>query len=271
MRLPDGIQSLTEASFQMLRGREFRPSCDLIGLKFLREKAGRERDLRELYRGRALYELLQNADDAGARKAVYVLAGDGLAFAHDGQWFTVDNFRSLADGWSDKDPDKCIGHKGIGFRSVLDITPAPHLVKVDREEFLAVKFSFALNNGHIQETLDRDEMAREQYTQWTQYGQSCCPIMAIPGTAKKQFLGSASQVLDALLREVYGASFTTLFWFPAKDPDILPIPLAGLSPSPIVSGSEGRRRLSDFLRSEVGVLLPFLRSVRRVSVWKSVV
>lgn len=267
MRLPDGIQSLTEASFQMLRGREFRPSCDLIGLKFLREKAGRERDLRELYRGRALYELLQNADDAGARKAVYVLAGDGLAFAHDGQWFTVDNFRSLADGWSDKDPDKCIGHKGIGFRSVLDITPAPHLVKVDREEFLAVKFSFALNNGHIQETLDRDEMAREQYTQWTQYGQSCCPIMAIPGTAKKQFLGSASQVLDALLREVYGASFTTLFWFPAKDPDILPIPLAGLSPSPIVSGSEGRRRLSDFLRSEVGVLLPFLRSVRRVSVY----
>jgi hypothetical protein len=36
---------------------------------------------------------------------------------HDGQWFSSANFRSLADGWSDKDPNQCIGHKGLGFRS----------------------------------------------------------------------------------------------------------------------------------------------------------
>ena len=67
-------------------------------------EAGKERDLRELYRQRAPYELLQNADDAGASTVIFALATDGLAFAHNGRWFNVGNFRSLADGWSDKDP-----------------------------------------------------------------------------------------------------------------------------------------------------------------------
>ena len=109
----------------------------------MRGKAHNERDLRELYRDRAPYELLQNADDAGARTALFILSEEGLAFIHDGNWFTVDNFRSLADGWSDKDPGKCIGHKGLGFRSVLDITPSPYLVRIEEKAF------FLLNSpGH---------------------------------------------------------------------------------------------------------------------------
>ena len=121
------IQStkLDQSSFEKLRNEKLRPQYNLDGLKILRLQAQRERDLRELYRNRAPYELLQNADDAGASKAIFILSKDGLAFAHDGRWFTVENFRSLSEGWSDKDPDQCIGHKGLGFRSVLDITPAP--------------------------------------------------------------------------------------------------------------------------------------------------
>lgn len=45
----------------------------ISGLKYLRDKAGRERDLRALFRGRALHELLENADDAGAKNAVFIL------------------------------------------------------------------------------------------------------------------------------------------------------------------------------------------------------
>jgi hypothetical protein len=75
---------LDQSGFTKIKDREFKPGYDLTSLKYLRDKAGRERDLRELYRGRAPYELLQNADDAEATKAFFILSADGLAFAHDG-------------------------------------------------------------------------------------------------------------------------------------------------------------------------------------------
>ena len=130
MNLPDlkDRLSLDATRFEEIRAKEMKPSHDITAMKLLREKAGKERDLRELYRQRAPYELLQNADDARATRAVFILLRDGLVFAHNGNWFTVSNFRSLADGWSDKDPTQCIGHKGLGFRSVLDITPSPYLI-----------------------------------------------------------------------------------------------------------------------------------------------
>lgn len=262
----DSIQPLDHARFERMRVAEFRPGYDLIGLKYLRDKAGNERNLRELYRGRALYELLQNADDAGARRAVYVLSHEGLAFAHNGRWFTVDNFRSLADGWSDKNPDQCIGHKGLGFRSVLDITPAPHLLKVEAGEFFGVKWTWALNNGHVQEVLKQQPELRSQYDGWTRQGQLCCPVMAIPGIAKKPALGACAAILDGLLRGDYEDSYTTLFWFPARDPDISPAVLSDLSPIPVVADESGRRRLHDFVAGEVSALLPFLTSVSEVRV-----
>ena len=145
----DKIRPLDPAIFERLREREFSPSLDYMGLSHLRERAMRERDLRELYRGRAPYELLQNAADANATKALYILTSEGLAFIHNGEWFTGQNFSSLAQGWSDKDPEECIGHKGIGFRSVLDMTPAPHLIQINPHNFFGIKFSWAYNYGHI--------------------------------------------------------------------------------------------------------------------------
>lgn len=145
----DDLQPLTPASFERIKNREFIPARTLTGLKLFREKAEKERDLRELYRGRAPYELLQNADDAGASVAVFSIVSDGMPFAHNGRWFSIGNFRSLADGWSDKDPNECIGHKGLGFRSVLDITPSPYLVRIDNA-FFGVKFGWAANSNHVQ-------------------------------------------------------------------------------------------------------------------------
>src|SRR4051794_2460330 len=110
MEIPESLRSahvvLNRETFRETREQWLRPSSDLTGLKLLREKAGRERDLRELYRNRAPYELLQNADDAGAKHAAFILTSSGLVFAHDGAWFSVQNFRSLADGCSDKDPQQ---------------------------------------------------------------------------------------------------------------------------------------------------------------------
>ena len=60
----DKIQPLDLPRFEKIRESEFRPPYNLFGLKYLRDKAGNERNLRELYKSRAPYELLQNADDA---------------------------------------------------------------------------------------------------------------------------------------------------------------------------------------------------------------
>ena len=79
LEIPDSIVSAAERldrnSFAKARDKWIRPSYDLTGLKYLRLQAARERDIRELYRNRAPYELLQNADDVGATQAIFVLVG----------------------------------------------------------------------------------------------------------------------------------------------------------------------------------------------------
>ena len=264
--LTDKLAVLDQGRFESIKESEFRPSYDLMGLKYLRDKAGHEKTLKELYRNRAPYELLQNADDSRATQAVFVLTPEGLAFLHDGAWFSLQNFRSLADGWSDKAPDQCIGHKGLGFRSVLDITPSPFLVRVDPKNFFAVKFAWTLNKGHIDKAIRHDPSLRERYQEWSGHGRSACPIMAIPGLAKKQDMSAGARVYDDAITEKYGKSLTTMFWFPARDPDIDARALDDLSPIPIISDDEGRDRLTRFLEREVSVLLPFLACVGEVSV-----
>ena len=93
------------------------------------------------YHGRFLIELIQNAHDAlfevgvmdAPQRIEIVLAEDehphgALYIANDGQPFTSSNFKALSNlGQSDKDPQESIGNKGIGFRSVLEITKAPEI------------------------------------------------------------------------------------------------------------------------------------------------
>ena len=93
------------------------------------------------YHGRFLIELIQNAHDAlfevdvmdAQRRIEIILDEDedlhgALYIANDGKPFTSSNFKALSNfGQSDKDPQKSIGNKGIGFRSVLEITKAPEI------------------------------------------------------------------------------------------------------------------------------------------------
>lgn len=93
------------------------------------------------YDNRFLIELIQNAHDAlhetlsdgtHARLALFLEINEApfgaLYVANDGLPFNSSNFSSLSNlGQSDKDPAKSIGHKGIGFRSVLEITNSPEI------------------------------------------------------------------------------------------------------------------------------------------------
>ena len=93
------------------------------------------------YHRRFLIELLQNAHDAlkekpqrGApsRIEMVIIPNDGshgaLYVANDGKPFSKSDFKNLSQlGQSDKKPEESIGNKGIGFRSVLEITTSPEI------------------------------------------------------------------------------------------------------------------------------------------------
>ena len=78
-----------------------------------------------------VYELLQNAEDAGATGIRFVQYSDRLEVMHDGKSFTTENLQGLCDiGQSDKVNDlNQIGEFGVGFKSVFGIsqmTVRPH-------------------------------------------------------------------------------------------------------------------------------------------------
>ena len=93
------------------------------------------------YHGRFLIELLQNAHDAFTGAAlndnddrVEIIfdptdsAHGSLLIANDGEPFSASNFDRLSQlGQSDKDPQESIGNKGIGFRSVLEVSDSPEV------------------------------------------------------------------------------------------------------------------------------------------------
>lgn len=76
-----------------------------------------------------------------------------LYIANDGNPFSISNFESLSNlGQSDKDPEKSIGNKGIGFRSVLEISKSPEIYSRSQKESPHFDgFCFRFNPSIIQD------------------------------------------------------------------------------------------------------------------------
>jgi hypothetical protein len=123
------------------------------------------------YHGRFLIELIQNAHDAlfdiekqkvdkdtpedDGRIEIVITSEPpfgALYVANDGLPFTEPNFSSLSRfGQSDKDPEKHIGNKGIGFRSVLEITRKPEIFSREAKTSTSFNgFNFRFNPKIIQ-------------------------------------------------------------------------------------------------------------------------
>ncbi|MGB6221027.1 sacsin N-terminal ATP-binding-like domain-containing protein [Haloferula sp.] len=90
------------------------------------------------YRGRCILELLQNAHDALAdagegdpRKISFVLISSPepvLLIGNSGRPFLRKDFKGICQlGQSPKDPNKSVGNKGLGFRSVLEVCSSPEI------------------------------------------------------------------------------------------------------------------------------------------------
>ena len=83
----------------------------------------------DLYPDRAhfIYELLQNAEDAEATQALFILGQDRLVFEHDGRPFTetdVERITTIGEGKQDEDK---IGRFGFGFKAVFAYSETPHV------------------------------------------------------------------------------------------------------------------------------------------------
>src|ERR1700757_1285153 len=105
----------------------------------LREDVGQESQIAQDYRGRLVYELLQNADDAmaagGASSCIrFELTDKDLWVANSGRPLDEADVRGLCGISASKKSAQqgqkrraSIGHKGMGFKSVLEVTDAPEV------------------------------------------------------------------------------------------------------------------------------------------------
>lgn len=100
----------------------------LQSVNLLADLAGLEQYVAESYDARSFVELLQNADDAGAKRFTIQQIGNLLLVANDGREFTRDDFQSLCrSASSSKVRGDSIGYRGIGFKSVVGLADRVYL------------------------------------------------------------------------------------------------------------------------------------------------
>ena len=85
----------------------------------------------DLYPDRAhfIYELLQNAEDAGAKVAKFALYDDRLVFQHNGRSFSKEDVLGITNigKGSKRDEQDKIGRFGVGFKSVFVYSETPSI------------------------------------------------------------------------------------------------------------------------------------------------
>ena len=108
------------------------------GTRNYRTIASLDSQISQEYRGRCILELLQNAHDAlrevppgEPRQISFMLKTSPqpvLLVANSGDPFRRENFYGLCQlGQSPKNPNQSVGNKGLGFRSVLEISTCPEI------------------------------------------------------------------------------------------------------------------------------------------------
>lgn len=106
--------------------------------KLFKDLAKVEQYIAESYKTRALIELMQNADDAGASKFGIHTFNNGFIVGNNGKSFTQNDVEALCrSGSSNKHRGgETIGYRGIGFKSVVNIANIVNIISGD------FKFSF---------------------------------------------------------------------------------------------------------------------------------
>ena len=74
-----------------------------------------------------VFEILQNADDAGATEIVFEVSDERLVIEHNGSAFSSDDVKAISYFGKGKTDITKIGHFGLGFKSVFAYTASPRV------------------------------------------------------------------------------------------------------------------------------------------------
>ena len=162
-------------------------------LKALDERGRAQELVRQQYSGRYPFELMQNAADAAAEagrggRVRFHLSDDALLVADNGSGFGAEQVKSICSlGRSSKNPAKSIGYKGLGFKSVGEITDRPQVISD------GIRFEF-----------DDSRVLREvsALTGPLPEGQRL-PTYAYPFDVARDSLGADAVIVDELLASGY--------------------------------------------------------------------
>ena len=172
-------------------------------LKSLDERGGAQELVRQQYTGRYPFELLQNADDASRDtgtqgRAHFLLTDTALIVGDNGSGFGDRQVEAICSlGRSSKGPGESIGHKGLGFKSVGEIT--------DHPQILSALASFQFNG-------ERARAAISDLLGPLPTGQKL-PIYAFPFDVETDDLGPDAAAIESLRAN----GFTTIVRLPFRD------------------------------------------------------
>ncbi|MFS8934827.1 sacsin N-terminal ATP-binding-like domain-containing protein [Cupriavidus taiwanensis] len=139
---PQSVQAAAEAV-----GHLAKCLADLPGA--VRDSLERGRNSAAMLSGdrlQGLSEMIQNADDAGARQVRVALLGDGLWLSHDGEPIQLEHVFGIAMPWitTKSDDAAATGRHGIGLMTLrslsssLQVHCAPYHVQLDETALSAV-------------------------------------------------------------------------------------------------------------------------------------
>jgi hypothetical protein len=170
-------------------------------LRQLRQRGSQQHLVEEEYAGRYPFELLQNAHDAGASSGELISArfdvtASALIISNMGKAFGPDEVQAICDlGASSKDPAKHVGYKGLGFKSVAEITDRPQVWSQD------VAFEFDADRAHrsVERVLGKPAP------------KASLPVYAFPYLCSPDDAGDDADLLSELRREGFTTSIRLPF------------------------------------------------------------
>ena len=172
-------------------------------LQSLDERGSAQELIRQQYSGRYPFELLQNANDAAAEasrsgRACFTLTDMALIVADNGTGFGEPQIKGICSlGRSPKGPGTSIGHKGLGFKSVGEITDQPQII-----------------SGQALFQFDRDRVHRETLALFGSLpAEQRFPVYAFPFSVLDEDLGTDAAIVHQLLAD----DFSTVIRLPLRE------------------------------------------------------
>ena len=147
-----------------------------------------------------VFELLQNAEDAGATDAVFVLSPQGCLFEHNGTPFIEANVKAITgihNTTKDKAPDQ-IGKFGVGFKSVFVYTLTPVIHSGD--------FSFRISRFMLPEPVESDSSVGQKTRFWFPFNSPKKP----PGDAYSEIADALAALPETTL--LFLSHIKTISW-----------------------------------------------------------